>query len=82
MRETRLYYKGAHQQTYERFDTVRLAADEALLKRFAFLLLSNSRLDYDLRLPGRSSFTVDGRSPYSCQMRITGQGSRFWKGKR
>jgi hypothetical protein len=38
MRETRLYYKGARQQTYERFETVRLAADEALLKRFVFLL--------------------------------------------
>jgi hypothetical protein len=38
MRETRLYYKGAHQQAYERFETVRLAADEALLKRFVFLL--------------------------------------------
>ena len=38
MRETRLYYKGAHQQTYERFETVRLAADEAVLKRFVFLL--------------------------------------------
>jgi len=38
MRETRLYYKGAHQRTYERFETVRLAADEALLKRFVFLL--------------------------------------------
>jgi hypothetical protein len=38
MRETRLYYKGAHQQTYERFETVRLAADAALLKRFVFLL--------------------------------------------
>ena len=38
MRETRLYYKGAHQQAYERFETVRLAADEALLKGFVFLL--------------------------------------------
>lgn len=38
MRETRLYYKGAQQNAYERFDTVRLAADEALLKRFVFLL--------------------------------------------
>ena len=38
MRETRFYYKGAHQQAYERFETVRLAADEALLKRFVFLL--------------------------------------------
>jgi SAM-dependent methyltransferase len=38
MRETRLYYKGAQQNTYERFETVRLAADEALLKRFVFLL--------------------------------------------
>jgi len=38
MRETRLYYKGAHQRAYERFETVRLATDEALLKRFVFLL--------------------------------------------
>jgi hypothetical protein len=38
MRETRLYYKGAHQQAYERFETVRLAAHEALLKRLVFLL--------------------------------------------
>jgi hypothetical protein len=38
MRETRLYDKGAHQQAYECFDTLRLAADEALLKRFIFLL--------------------------------------------
>ncbi len=38
MRETRLYYKGTHQRAYERFETVRLAADEALLKRFVFLL--------------------------------------------
>jgi hypothetical protein len=37
MRETRLYYKGAHQQAFERFETVRLAAEEALLKRFVFL---------------------------------------------
>ena len=38
MRETRLYYKDTHQQAYERFETVRLATDEALLKRFVFLL--------------------------------------------
>lgn len=38
MRETRLYHKGSNQQTYERFDTVRLAGDPALLKRFVFLL--------------------------------------------
>jgi hypothetical protein len=29
---------AAHQQAYERFETVRLAADEAVLKRFVFLL--------------------------------------------
>jgi len=29
---------AAHQQAYELFETVRLAADEALLKRFVFLL--------------------------------------------
>ena len=38
MRETRLYHKGSNQQTYERFETVRLASDEALLRRFVFLL--------------------------------------------
>jgi SAM-dependent methyltransferase len=38
MRETRLYHKGSNQQTYERFETVRLATDPALLKRFVFLL--------------------------------------------
>jgi hypothetical protein len=37
MRETRLYHKGSNQQTYERFDTVRLANDAGLLKRFVFL---------------------------------------------
>lgn len=34
----RLYYKGADQQTYERFDTERLASDEGLLRKFVFLL--------------------------------------------
>jgi hypothetical protein len=38
MRQTRLYYKGADQQTYERFDTEALAGDEALLKQFLYLL--------------------------------------------
>ncbi len=38
MRETRLYHKGSNQQTYERFETVRLASDNALLRRFVFLL--------------------------------------------
>jgi hypothetical protein len=38
MRETRLYHKGSNQQTYERFETVRLAAEPALLRRFVFLL--------------------------------------------
>ena len=38
MRETRLYHKGSDQHTYERFETVRLSEDEALLKRFVFLL--------------------------------------------
>lgn len=38
MRETRIYYKGANQQTYERFETTRLAEDPALLRRFVFLL--------------------------------------------
>jgi hypothetical protein len=38
MRETRLYHKGSPQNMYERFETVRLAADAALLRRFVFLL--------------------------------------------
>ncbi len=38
MRQTRLYYKGADQFTYERFDTAKLATDDSLLKRFLFLL--------------------------------------------
>ena len=38
MRETRLYHKGSNQQTYERFETARLASDPALLRRFVFLL--------------------------------------------
>jgi hypothetical protein len=38
MRETRLYYKGANQYTYERFDTERMASDELALKKFVFLL--------------------------------------------
>jgi hypothetical protein len=38
MRQTRLYHKGSDQHTYERFDAEALAADEALLKKFIFLL--------------------------------------------
>ncbi|HEV3002973.1 MAG TPA: DNA methyltransferase, partial [Pirellulales bacterium] len=38
IRETRLYHKGSNQHTFERFDTERLADDEAALKRFVFLL--------------------------------------------
>jgi hypothetical protein len=38
MRETRLYHKGSNQLSFERFETVRLARDPSLLKRFVFLL--------------------------------------------
>ena len=38
IRQTRLYFKGADKQTYERFDTEALAFDERQLKKFAFLL--------------------------------------------
>lgn len=38
MRQTRLYYKGSDQYTYELFETERLARDEAHLKKFLFLL--------------------------------------------
>jgi hypothetical protein len=36
IRQTRLYYKGADQQTYERFDTEQLADSDAQLNRFVF----------------------------------------------
>ena len=38
MRQTRLYYKGADQYTYERFDIQAVAKDDSQLKRFLFLL--------------------------------------------
>jgi hypothetical protein len=38
IRQTRLYYKGADKQTYERFDTEALAADDRQLRKFVFLL--------------------------------------------
>jgi hypothetical protein len=38
IRQTRLYYKGCDQRTFERFDTERLADDEAMLRKFVFLL--------------------------------------------
>ncbi len=38
IRQTRLYYKGTDQHTYERFDTEELAGNEALLKKLVFLL--------------------------------------------
>jgi hypothetical protein len=38
IRQIRLYAKGCDQQTYERFDTEELARNEALLKKFVFLL--------------------------------------------
>ena len=38
IREIRLYHKGSDQRTYQRFDTARLASDEAALRRFVFLL--------------------------------------------
>jgi hypothetical protein len=41
IRQTRLYYKGTDKQTYERFDTEALAADERQLKKFVFLLHAN-----------------------------------------
>ncbi|MFM9959974.1 MAG: Eco57I restriction-modification methylase domain-containing protein [Planctomycetaceae bacterium] len=41
MRETRLYFKGADQHTFERFVTEDLAANEALLKKFVFLLAAD-----------------------------------------
>jgi hypothetical protein len=52
-RQTRLYYKGADQQTYERFDTEQLATDETILKKFVFLL-GKSRV-----LPGAGECHLD-----------------------
>lgn len=38
IRQTRLYFKGSDQHTFERFDTEKLASDDGLLKKFVFLL--------------------------------------------
>jgi len=38
IRQTRLYHKGSDQQTFESFDTVAMASDDALLRKFVFLL--------------------------------------------
>ncbi len=38
IREIRLYHKGSDQRTYERFEVVQLASDDAALRRFVFLL--------------------------------------------
>lgn len=38
IRQTRLYFKGADQYTFEGFETERLAADDGLLRKFVFLL--------------------------------------------
>ena len=38
IRQTRLYHKGSDQHTFESFDTVALASDESLLRKFVFLL--------------------------------------------
>jgi SAM-dependent methyltransferase len=38
LREVRLYFKGADQRTFERFEMARLARSEAALRRFVFLL--------------------------------------------
>jgi hypothetical protein len=43
MRKTRRYYKGAQQQTFERSETVRLATDENLLKRFGIIACAGDR---------------------------------------
>ena len=38
IREVRLYHKGSHQRTCERFETERLASDEGQLRRIVYLL--------------------------------------------
>jgi hypothetical protein len=38
MKETRLYHKGSDQQTYERFDIDDLATNDAVFRKFVFLL--------------------------------------------
>ena len=38
IRQTRLYYKSADQQSYERFDTEALVGDDAQLRKFVYLL--------------------------------------------
>ena len=38
MKETRLYFKGNDQHTYEKFDTEAISSDDRQLRRFVFLL--------------------------------------------
>ena len=52
MRQTRLYYKGSDQYTYERFDIRALATDEAQFRRFVFLLGADRVVPHS----GRSHF--------------------------
>jgi hypothetical protein len=71
MRETRLYFKGADQQTYERFEISRLAHDDEALKRFVFLLGAERVVPkvgrchlYELRASSERSNTAITRGYY------------------
>ncbi len=88
IRQTRLYYKGTDKQTYERFDTEALAADERQLKKFVFLLhasrmvprtgratstpCSRTRRRSAARSPGRCTRST----PSSARARSRGCGGR------
>jgi hypothetical protein len=62
IRQIRLYGKGSDQQTYERFDTVQLAVDDALLKKFVFLLGAARILGCSTRILGKSICST----PHTC----------------
>ena len=62
IRQTRLYYKGTDKQTYERFDTETLAADERQLRKFVFLLHANRVVPLSRSVPSRHAVSGVGES--------------------
>ena len=75
MSETRLYHKGHDLFTYERFETSKLAADDMVLRRFAYLLGAVERAV----LPISGAHLDEGKSgpPYLAQYKFGPISSSF-----
>ena len=74
MRETRLYHKRSPQNACECFETMRLAGDAALLKRFVFLLGA------DRVVPAQRSVHAGAQRPCSYQLGSRAVGIQNKKG--